>query len=97
MAPFDWFDLTSRGFSDALTELLETVVRNRRELDTFEESWNAIRAMVERERQSSACTFGEQNSDQAIDSLTRDELRQLLKRVPPVVLRRAMRSQPPNS
>jgi len=40
-----------RGFTDALTELLETVARQRSVLDVYEREWDAARQEVERERQ----------------------------------------------
>jgi hypothetical protein len=40
----------SRGFTDALTEMIGTVVRARRELDEFEEVWLDCRIAVEAER-----------------------------------------------
>jgi hypothetical protein len=40
----------SRGFTDALTDMIATVVRARRELDEFEELWLDCRIAVEAER-----------------------------------------------
>ncbi len=40
-----------RGFTDALTELLETVVRQRSVLDRYEKEWDVAREEVQRERE----------------------------------------------
>ena len=41
-----------RGFTDALTELLETVIRQRSVLDRYEQEWDLSREAVQRERES---------------------------------------------
>ena len=41
----------SRGFTDALTDLLETTVRNRHLLDGYEKAWDAARVQVIGERE----------------------------------------------
>ena len=42
----------SRGFTDALTELLETVIRERRQLADHERPWAEAAEAVRRERQA---------------------------------------------
>jgi hypothetical protein len=76
-----------RGFTDALTELIETVVRNRSALDAYEAEWETIQKSVRKERKSIAAdqpedewSWLEEKSDQ--------ELRELFRRIPPVVLRK---------
>jgi hypothetical protein len=61
------------GFTDALTELLETVVRQRADLDPFEKRWERSVAAVQSER---AVPKDQAEPEQDwIQSLTEDELR----------------------
>ena len=79
----------SRGFTDALTELLETVVRHRRDLDQFEQAWEHSRNQVQIERRTVHAAHGAEDELSAwLDGLTDAELRQLLRDLPPVALRR---------
>ena len=82
----------SRGFTDALTELLETVVRERKNLDEVEATWNRAREQVARER---AVRTGEpETSNVELELVAMDELqlRDLIKRLPPAAVKRALKS-----
>lgn len=75
----------SRGFTDALTELLETVVRFRSSLDDKERQWEQIRRAVEVERRCQ----DQPRQIPAIDVLAAmpaSELRELIGHLPPAVL-----------
>ncbi len=78
----------SRGFTDALTELLEVVVRHRSVLDDHESRWHSACAKVAAEREtaepSPTC-----NVDR-LDSMSEPELRTLLHNLPPAVLERLL-------
>jgi hypothetical protein len=76
----------SRGFTDALTELVEAAIRHRRSLDAYENDWQAARQEVLTER-GPAVLNGEQSIPERLQSLDRDALLQLLERVPGVILR----------
>lgn len=80
----------SRGFTDALTELLGTVVRHRQDLDTYEAEWVRAKESVLRERQNvlPKDTSGEWTVRLA--AMSADELRALLSRMPPVTVRSAL-------
>lgn len=80
----------SRGFTDALTELLETVVRERRGLDHFEGAWNQARDQVKNERAAEKHDQG-LPVEKALDSLSEAQLRELIKRLPVDYVRRAMK------
>ncbi len=75
----------SRGFTDALTELLETVIRFRESLAAQEATWNAIRRAVatERRRQDRARRLP---ARQRLERLDEAELRELLRQLPSGVL-----------
>jgi len=82
----------SRGFTDALTELLETVVRQRHDLDQYQEEWESVRILIQNEREElSACNQGQ--DDEWLKSMTKDELRDFVARVPLVILNRLRREQ----
>lgn len=74
----------SRGFTDALTELLETVIRQRSDLDLFEKKWQKSVAGIKSERVVSRKPTDEKQD--WIQGLTESQLRDLIQRVPPVVL-----------
>lgn len=74
----------SRGFTDALTELLEVVVRHRDILDEYEARWNALRQEIAAERKVTA--DGNRFDSKELDSMEVSELRTLLRSLPPAVL-----------
>lgn len=79
----------SRAFTDALTELLETIIRYRSELEAFNASWNTAKEVVENERlEISSEVSGDRNLQKWIESMEEDELRTLLEKIPVVVLQR---------
>jgi hypothetical protein len=83
----------SRGFTDALTELLEALISHRAALDTYEHEWQAARQEVLTER-GTVEPNAEQNIAEQIQALDRDALLQLLERVPGVVLRPLLTGDP---
>lgn len=77
----------SRGFTDALTELLETVVRQRDDLDQYEASWKDVAAKVQRERVESDVNGDADSLDAWLSKMDETELRAFVGRLPPVVLK----------
>jgi hypothetical protein len=82
----------SRGFSDALTELLETLVRHRRDLDAFEARWNEIQASIKLERQAGSQSAAEETLENVLEAMCQDQLKDLLKRLPAIAVRGALQS-----
>jgi hypothetical protein len=80
----------SRGFTDALTELLETVVRHRKDLDPYEKEWKAARKRVLTERRGSEQPKAGTSIQDRVESMGVAELRNLIGRIPPVTLRRLL-------
>ena len=79
----------SREFTDALTELLETIIRYRSELEAFNKSWNTAKGVVESERLEVSSEISvDRNLQKWIESMDEDELRTLLEKIPIVVLQR---------
>jgi predicted metal-dependent hydrolase len=79
----------SRGFTDALTGLLETVVLHRRDLDPYESRWLMLRELVSGERRHHATHPGP-SLEERLDLLSQQELRTILKHVPRVTLKRLL-------
>ncbi len=80
----------SRGFTDALTETLEIVIRERRLLDQLELDWDKARKAVSHEHKAAA----RKSQDDELAQLTasdRDELLAILHGIPRNVLRAAIR------
>ncbi len=78
----------SRGFTDALTELLETVVRERRSLDAYEAEWTTTRLAIIRERKRPERGDDKNALHTWLSEKDETELRELLERVPTAVLLR---------
>ena len=75
----------SRGFTDALTRLLETIVTLRGTLDAFEADWNGARSLVMLERAS--CAPGDDDSVRSwVASLDQKQLQDLVRQVPLALL-----------
>ncbi|GAA4464235.1 hypothetical protein GCM10023156_50550 [Novipirellula rosea] len=76
-----------REFTDALTWLIASVIRNRSSLDRFEKSWNQAIRKVKTERNAKKTW---QSKGQKIDiaSLSEPEMRRVLQLLPPVQVRR---------
>jgi hypothetical protein len=85
----------SRGFTDALTGLLETVVLHRRDLDPYESRWLVLRELVSGERHHHATRPGP-SLEERLDLLSQEELRTILKQIPHVTLKRLLPSRPQN-
>jgi hypothetical protein len=84
----------SRAFTDALTGLLETVMRHRRDLDRYEQEWEGARAAVRRERQAGKGQSDTDSMEAWLAALDETALRQLMSRIPAPVLRK-LRHNPP--
>lgn len=81
----------SRGFTDALTELLETVIRHRNQFDRFEGDWETARAAVLEERKGNGSQIDDIDSLESwIAAKSENELREILKRLPAASLRNLM-------
>ena len=83
----------SRGFTDALTELIEATIRHRQALDAYEKDWRTAREEVLRERGLAGVNAKESITEQ-LRTLDRDALLEVLKRVPGVVLRPLLPGDP---
>lgn len=75
-----------RGFTDALTELIEVIVRNRASLDDYDVRWQEAVLSVQDERNAEPA-LQTTTSPQALQDLSRSELKALLLKLPPVQLR----------
>jgi hypothetical protein len=80
----------SRGFTDALTELLETVVRHRRELNPYERDWEAAKRRVLEERCEREQEDGRESLQERLAAMGEAQLRELVGRLPPVTLKRLL-------
>jgi len=78
----------SRGFTDSLTGLLETVVRLRNDLDPFEAGWEDVRDAIRREREKRPTSEVPDEIDSWLTTLDEAELRSLVAHVPRVVLKK---------
>jgi hypothetical protein len=83
----------SRGFTDALTELLETVVREHRQLADYAEPWEQAALAVCKEREGNGASNEEDEALNAfLASLDMEGLRRLLNAVPRASVWTARRS-----
>jgi hypothetical protein len=85
----------SRGFSDALTELLEVVIQHRETLGKCEEQWNQVRLEIVAERDPQHAR--EPFTGEELGALGETELRTLLRRLPLPVLEHLLAKQPPQA
>lgn len=83
----------SRGFTDALTNLLEKVVRYRSSFDEWEAEWNGICDTVRRERNEPKKRDDGEELEAMLDTLGEAELRQLMKRMLMTLLEKTRRSR----
>lgn len=81
----------SRTFTDALTELLETTVRERQTMDRHERHWAAARAAVVAEREKAAA--GSDDELALLDAFDRDQLIAFIKELPRTMVASALRKQ----
>lgn len=83
-----------RAFTDALTQMLETVVRTRATLDDAERQWEIVRkSVVDERRAAGAGEDGSQATDARLATMDEAQLRALLGRMPPAVLRRLLEDE----
>lgn len=77
----------SRGFTDALTELLETVIRHRNQLEKFDRAWSGQVEKVQLERRLKTPAIDEQSLAALIEGLDAEALRKIVMRLPAVAVR----------
>jgi hypothetical protein len=75
----------SRGFTDALTELLENVIRFRDSLGVQESKWEAVRSAVVEERRARG-RAREIPPGERLEAMNEYELRHVLQQLPPTAL-----------
>jgi hypothetical protein len=82
----------SRTFTDALTEILETTVRERHSVDEHERSWEVARKAVVAERKK---TEADRKDDalSRLEAYDRDELLAFVRAMPRTVVASALRKQ----
>ena len=80
-----------RGFTDALTELIENVVRLRRELDGYEAQWETARKKVIKERNTQSREASTTSLQERLAVMSEGEVRSLLNQVPGAVMERLLR------
>ena len=80
----------SRGFTDALTELLESIVRHRDILDKYDREWEQIRELVLSERAKK--TNSEPVAKDILLKMNQQELIQILEKVPQATLKKILSS-----
>ncbi len=83
----------SRGFTDALTDLIEGIILHRNLLENYEHVWREARVQVLAER-GTAVIDPEQGIRMRYKSLDRDALLHLLEQVPGTVLRPLLPADP---
>ena len=81
-----------RGFTDALTELIETVVRLRHELDGDEAQWEAVREKVLAERREQP-DIPVASLQERLAAMSEEEVRDLLRQVPGPIVRRLLKNR----
>jgi hypothetical protein len=82
-----------RGFTDALTELIESIIRHRDALARHEESWEQARKAVTRERKMTGAGDEFEELHEWVSSLSEDELRALVGEIPPLTLSKLRRKR----
>jgi hypothetical protein len=80
----------SRGFSDALTELLATVIGHRKALDEYEPRWLAVRDRVKAERKKRGRNRSGSDVEKRLAAMSKEDLRGVVARVPRVLLKRLL-------
>src|SRR5277367_6789237 len=76
-----------RGFTEPLTELLDTLIRQRGPLDQYESAWEDACKKVERDRRRKPKTALEESPETCLAALSDTELRTLVARIPHAVVR----------
>jgi hypothetical protein len=83
----------SRGFTDALTEMLETVMREHSQLAAYEQQWEAAAATVRQEREAAGAVAADaEDVHHYVASLDAEALRALLGAMPAAAVRNARRA-----
>ena len=88
-----WENTLSRGFTDALTRLIENVVRYRKDLDRYEARWIEAREAVLRERNQQADADPKDIVAGLVGAMNEAQLRDLLQRLPVAAVWRALEEQ----
>jgi hypothetical protein len=83
----------SRGFTDALTQLIENVVRHRKDVDSYEAEWLEARKAVLHERNQRPQPDQRDAAAELVGSMNETQLRGLLKRLPTAAVWRALQEQ----
>ncbi|HZZ26683.1 MAG TPA: hypothetical protein VFE46_01645 [Pirellulales bacterium] len=78
----------SRGFTDALTELIEAAVAHRGDFDDYEARWNRTRDAVRSEREQQGIASPEDAVAARLAKLSKAQLRELVGRVPQGILKK---------
>jgi hypothetical protein len=76
----------SRGFTDALTRLLETVLRLRSKIGRYEKQWDSVRARINEERKNQKSIGRTDSIEEWISALDKGTLRTIVRRVPTGIL-----------
>jgi hypothetical protein len=80
-----------RTFTDALTEVLETVIRTHDAIPSLQARWDPIAQRVREERTAQPSEQdGSNGIADVIADMSKEQLRELLHRIPPLVVRRAV-------
>ncbi len=71
-------------------ELLETVIRERKNLDQYEARWDQAREKVVRDRGEAVSQPDTNPLDHVLDSINETQLRKFIKRLPQATVKRAL-------
>lgn len=82
-----------RGFTDALTRLLESILRQHRDLPRFEAGWRAASAGVLAERCQTDGLDPDQGLARLLQGMGESDLRKLLERLPVGIVQQAMEQE----
>ena len=77
----------SRSFTDALTQILSIVIKERDKMDGFSACWEEARQKVQMERENSYGTFGDPDINDLLARLGEREIRDVLNMVPTAILK----------
>ena len=71
--------------------MLETVVRERSQIDQYEVKWEHARRQVILERKTSLEPNQEPTCDSTLETMSAEQLRDLIRRLPSSAVKRAMK------
>ena len=77
----------NHAFADALTELIETIIRHREALETYDHQWQAARNSIINER-GPLRMASKETVDEQLQHFDREALLALFERLPVVIVRR---------